>query len=135
MKNCFQQMCRWNTYADGCTKPFGETCPLSNTNVAGGKNVLTNIADESRLGGRMIMKVCVGCVYEYDWTEPLTAIPQGCKSCKMVDGKPTNYIPKPQTNADHIRSMTDEELAENFCDKKLTKKMWLSWLKQPYGGE
>ena len=39
---------------------------------------------------------------------------------------------KPVTNADHIRSMSDEELAESFCDKRLTKKMWLDWLKQPY---
>ena len=46
------------------------------------------------------------------------------------------YQPKPkpstpQTNADRIRAMSDEELAENLCDKRLTKEMWLKWLKQP----
>jgi hypothetical protein len=35
------------------------------------------------------------------------------------------------TNADRIRAMSDEELAENLCDKKLTKEMWMKWLKQP----
>ena len=29
MKSCLNQMCRWNTYAEGCTKPFGEDCPKS----------------------------------------------------------------------------------------------------------
>ena len=38
---------------------------------------------------------------------------------------------KPFTNADRIRAMSDEELAENLCDKRLTKEMWLKWLKQP----
>jgi hypothetical protein len=92
----------------------------------------------------MIMKACVGCVYEYDWAEPLTAVPEGCKGCKMVNGKPTNYISKPQTNADRIRAMSDEELADflrldgchkikgdnricnGWCDECV-----LEWLKQP----
>jgi hypothetical protein len=37
-----------------------------------------------------------------------------------------------KTNADHIRSMTDEELAEKLCSQRLTKDMWLYWLKRPY---
>ena len=41
------------------------------------------------------------------------------------------FYKKPQTNADRIRAMSDEELAENLCDKRLTKEMWLKWLKQP----
>ena len=73
---------------------------------------------------RMIMKVCVGCVYEYDWTDPLTAIPEGCKGCKMVEGRPSNYKQKPQTNADRIRAMSDEELAKflkefNDCEQHI----------------
>ena len=54
------------------------------------------------------------------------------------------------TNADHIRSMSDEELAEFFIVRDAMKKMygtypsrmneieevtkiaWLNWLKQPY---
>jgi hypothetical protein len=52
------------------------------------------------------------------------------------------------TNADHIRSMTDEELAEFLCDatykeneqgypimRTVNKVWWHKWLKQPYGGE
>ena len=49
------------------------------------------------------------------------------------------------TNADHIRAMTDEEMAELFyfcdCPRKIRgcptgcedcKVCWLEWLKQPY---
>ena len=50
-ENC-GQVCKWNTYEYGCTKPLAETCPLINLNAKR----------------------------------------------------------KPMTNADRIRSMTDEEL-------------------------
>ena len=55
---------------------------------------------------------------------------------------------KPKTNADRIRSMTDEELADKFEEIQLKtvkaygnddlllkgelKKYWLAWLKQDY---
>ena len=68
-----------------------------------------------------------------------------CKDCMNELG--WEYTPK--TNADHIRSMTDEELARKFmsltcppdvdddiCDKcdeyDNCEKCWLDWLKQPY---
>lgn len=57
-----------------------------------------------------------------------------CRGC--FEG--SNYKPKPLTNADRIRSMTDEELAEwifntlwsydAICEKR--KKDWLDWLNQ-----
>ncbi len=50
-----------------------------------------------------------------------------------------------KTNADHIRSMTDEELTEFLCDatykeneqgypimRTVHKVWWRDWLKQPY---
>ena len=45
-----------------------------------------------------------------------------------------------KTNADRIRSMTDEELAENMSDWQwwgggLDQKDWLEWLQQPAEGE
>ena len=45
--------------------------------------------------------------------------------------------PVPQTNADHIRSMTDEELAEwmaecNAYGEGAIASQWMPWLKQPY---
>lgn len=58
---------------------------------------------------------------------------------------PTNYIYKPQTNADKVRAMTDEELAEFIehspyppnatCSEEGCKfdtcvDCWLDWLKQ-----
>lgn len=81
-----------------------------------------------------------------------------CKSCcvkefdGVLQGKPTKYIEKPQTNADRIRAMSDEELADNWmkdvvvchrcayveeceCDEYVTvekcKEGLLEWLKQP----
>ena len=66
-----------------------------------------------------------------------------CNKCKVVDChsiKPINVEHnckwfEPETNADHIRAMTDEELAEWLskndpeCDPK---EWWLRWLKQEY---
>lgn len=39
---------------------------------------------------------------------------------------------RPQTNADRIRSMTDEELAEFIYDKNEdgSREAWLEWLKK-----
>lgn len=42
-------------------------------------------------------------------------------------------VAKPRTNADRIRSMTDEELATFLFQSridKLSEKEWLEWLKQ-----
>ena len=92
-ENC-SQVCKWNTYEYGCTKPLAETCPLINLNAK----------------------------------------------------------PKPMTNADRIRSMTDEELVNlhysgsahciasgpTVCDRhdfigNLTpcEQCYLKWLQQP----
>ena len=85
-ENC-SQVCKWNTYEYGCTKPLAETCPLINLNAK----------------------------------------------------------PKPMTNADRIRSMADEELAELIgrdtdscaptgdCERmsRDCKACWLEWLQQP----
>ena len=86
-ENC-SQVCKWNTYEYGCTKPLAETCPLINLNAK----------------------------------------------------------PKPMTNADRIRSMTDEELAWELtlwrCEAVArhhgissvypdTQQTILEWLQQP----
>lgn len=60
-----------------------------------------------------------------------------------------SFKPKPQTNADSIRQMSDEELADMFvdigeCDRRCPAKLgdcifsdsscrsaWLDWLKSP----
>ncbi len=103
MKLC-NQVCRWNTYTDGCTRPFEAICPPSNT--------------------------------------------------RLPDVPDTDVV---KTNAYHIRSMTDEELAEwmeahnvscgifseyvacggevvfgdNTCDCDCATH-YLNWLRQPY---
>ncbi len=92
----------------------------------------------------MMTDYCLTCLYEdYDGAE------EPCINCVGVGGKrPSEYLrkkpPKPITNADKIRSMTDEELAEWFsiyCCRNKTydahcdefgncKACWLDWLKE-----
>ena len=75
---------------------------------------------------------CPHCVFEE--TEA------NCRGC--FDG--SHYKPKPITNADRIRSLSDEELAEWIADdliepgyntREQTVKMWLKWLKEEAKGE
>lgn len=57
---------------------------------------------------------------------------------EIIDGTPNE---KPQTNADRIRAMSDEELAEFIVRKvkdihhqgmyEVAWPAWLKWLKQP----
>lgn len=97
---------------------------------------------------------CTSCLYEdYDGAE------EPCINCgRAKDKKPTEYFPKrptkPMTNADLIRSMTDEELAKimEYCgccppgacphEEKVLETgvyvtpqdcemCWLSWFKSP----
>ena len=62
----------------------------------------------------------------------------GIDACPVC-GKPST-IGKPRTNADRIRSMTDEELAEFlhsqfvFSNSYLPSKWWLDWLKEEAEG-
>ena len=76
----------------------------------------------------------------------------GCKNCPVNTCETMNYrgsicaaqranfgLGDPQTNADHIRAMSDEELAtdlldmfEEICEDGVPSKEWmLDWLKQP----
>ena len=59
-----------------------------------------------------------------------------CKDCMNELG--WEYTPK--TNADHIRSMTDEDLAEYLYAVDIREGAtdtggWLDFIKQPYGGD
>jgi len=85
----------------------------------------------------------------------IAAIEAGATVYKSKDGEGGIYVkgkkltteellsgllnPKPPTNADRIRSMTDEELADllyatmrgdNICDPYSGRDDWLDWLKQ-----
>ena len=70
---------------------------------------------------------CPHCVFEKTETN--------CRGC--FEG--SHYKPKPITNADRIRAMTDEELAEFLDDIECncgrihyptTLESWCDWLKQ-----
>ena len=91
-------------------------------------------------------KYCHNCKYAlYEAHEP------PCTDCGMDDRK--YWKPKPQTNADRIRAMSDEEIAEHliqyrddwgdyiasngkmFNTFEEAKAETLRWLKQPADGE
>ena len=65
-----------------------------------------------------------------------------CHGTGIVDDPTNNAIQreqKPMTNADRIRAMTDEELAElleEAGDDMIAARAscWLDWLQQPCGG-
>lgn len=82
------------------------------------------------------------------WRDGITAITETCIKCHYVDKgalgtQPSNWKPKEQTNADRIRAMTDEELAQflntrgcpsenhSNCFEMSCKHCWEKWLKQP----
>lgn len=80
-----------------------------------------------------------------------------CADCSVYDNSGGEYREAPKTNGDHIRSMTDEELAaflDAFCDSSECRAEngavcplyascasyekgfdWNVWLKQPYKEE
>lgn len=95
---------------------------------------------------------CRNCAYD-----ERDAYEYPCNKCESAyDCPPSKWEPadKPQTNADHIRGMTDEELAEllsgmcqanadgeSNCDECSLRACcpgcgfedeWLDWLQQPY---
>ena len=78
---------------------------------------------------------CIMCKHEG------RAIFDGCCECEYPensDDPPTKYEPKPMTNADRIRRMTDEELADWVWGAETAgraygprgKKAWLDWLRE-----
>ena len=78
-------------------------------------------------------KTCITCKY----APPMKKWP--CEDCDMR--KPADiWEPKPQTNADRIRAMTDEELAAwlsqhlavmtSYEEHPKRTIRWLDWLKQ-----
>ena len=72
------------------------------------------------------MRDCVSCIHEYQ--SPMSEI---CRYCGIAM-KNYEARPKPQTNSDRIRSMTDEELAKFLYEETDYPKeeYWLDWLKQ-----
>lgn len=68
------------------------------------------------------MSLCDNCI-NYPCTDGMSVMLKLCPAFSP--------IPKPLTNADHIRSMTNEELAEFFASQsKIGESWWLNWLKQ-----
>ena len=95
-------------------------------------------------------KRCGNCA-NGTWLKGKDALPEVCLECKYVHAEPSKWKEKVQTNADRIRAMSDEELAEflggyqfaDMCDEGCDNctyhgdcdKRILEWLKQPVEGE
>ena len=104
----------------------------------------------------MMWRICETCAHSA-WRDGKTAVTEVCLVCTFgTDGQPTNWKEKSMTNADRIRAMSDEELANflhNVVCKFMSKyckeyerikaakghancngecdKAYLKWLKQP----
>ena len=80
------------------------------------------------------MKDCVSCMHEH-----LSPMSDTCRECGIAMLNYEEAKPKPITNADRIRGMTDEELAEWVWSAESSgraygvrgKNAWLNWLKAP----
>ena len=93
-------------------------------------------------------KSCGNC-NNYIWSDGASPLPQDCIRCVYVEVKgekqPSNWRAKPKTNADRIRSMSDEELAAFVSNAGCPdhtmpcigqcEKCVLRWLQQPPKGE
>ena len=91
--------------------------------------------------------ICENCIFI---DEPLDKDPcQECNRAFIAQRIKPNFVSKrkPQTNADRIRAMTDEELAEWICEVQdgeslqranylpsLSKGFWLKWLRKEAKG-
>lgn len=61
-------------------------------------------------------RICETCAHSA-WRDGKTAVTEVCLICTFgKDGQPTNWKEKTMTNADRIRAMSDEELAEWISD-------------------
>ena len=90
------------------------------------------------------MKSCGNCL-NYIWGDDKTPIPDVCIKCQYIEGVegkvPSNWKPQPMSNADRIRSMSDEELADLIQEAELCGKegasiadcgmTTLEWLRKP----
>lgn len=83
------------------------------------------------------MKDCCTCIHEY--RHPMSEV---CRSCGIAI---LNYKERTPalTNADRIRAMSDEEMADAFVKIEnsgaihqgpRSKEKWLDWLKSPVEG-
>ena len=65
-----------------------------------------------------MVKDCHNCEH-HTWGDEWWNCQTECNKCKYTDMQgekvPSNWKPLPMTNADRIRAMTDEELAEFIC--------------------
>ena len=82
-ENC-SQVCKWNTYEYGCTKPLADTCPLINLNAK--RKPVTN-AD--RINSMTIEEKAdflssIAYGRETPWSEPFAR--RLCDSCPTVHG-------------------------------------------------
>ena len=81
---------------------------------------MLDAAARAAKGGIIMEQKCANCG-NGKWRDGVTAITSTCTECRYVDKEgrpqPSNWKPKVQTNADRIRAMSDEELADFLSGK------------------
>jgi len=115
------QLCNYRTLADGCERKM----------LVKAADAIDEFNKRSLINKRKTIN-CTGknCIMQYGTVNPAT--------CKSVSVCP--YATLPKTNADHIRAMKDEELANMFCELIIDRNIgvpaetWLEWLKHEYSG-
>ena len=91
----------------------------------------------------MTLKRCANCANGV-WTCREQSVPEVCiKCCYKSNGDPSEWKPINPTNADRIRAMSDEELANVLTDysnnggwvtetgRQICRERIIDWLKQP----
>ena len=69
------------------------------------------------------MKDCISCKHEY-----LSPMSDTCRECGIAMLNYEEAKPKPVSNYDRIRAMSDEELAEFFAQQEYRKPVFDGWL-------
>lgn len=77
------------------------------------------------------MKGCYNCAHGA-WLNGEDALTEICVECNYAPGYPSNWEEKRITNADRIRAMTDEELA-NFIVERTVNESTLHRLDKDHG--
>ena len=82
-ENC-SQVCKWNTYEYGCTKPLADTCPLINLNAK--RKPVTNADRINAMTIEEKAEFLSSIAYgrETPWSEPFAR--RMCDSCQTVHG-------------------------------------------------
>lgn len=124
MKRLFEncgQVCKWNTYEYGCTKPLAETCPLINLNAKPKPMTNADRINAMTIEEKAEFLSSIAYGRETPWSEPFAR--RLCDSCPTVHGT--------------YESGIEDDFHEcDFVDGKCPHGSAIAWwLQQPAEGD